>query len=66
MMSSENGNHKSATMRAKILVFSERLWLLKGKIKRSGFERKWLELAQDLLKAWIHEISTQLIEQTRL
>lgn len=40
--------------------------LLKGKIKRSGFGRKWLELAQDLLKVWIHEISTQLIEQTRL
>jgi len=36
--------------------------LLRGKIKRSEFGRKWLELAQDLLKAWIHEISIQLIE----
>ena len=40
--------------------------LLRGKIRRSEFGRKWLELAQDLLKAWIHEISIQLIEQIHL
>ena len=40
--------------------------LLRGKIRRSEFGRKWLELAQDLLRAWIHEISIQLIEQSHL
>jgi len=37
--------------------------ILKGKIKRNEFGRKLLELAQDLLKVWIHEFSIQLIEQ---
>ncbi len=40
--------------------------LLRGKIRRSEFGRKWLELTQNLLKAWIHEISMQLIEQIHL
>ena len=40
--------------------------LLRGRIKRSEHGRKWLEISQDLLKAWIHEITTQLIEQTYL
>ena len=40
--------------------------LPRGKIRRSELGRKWLELAQDLLKAWIHEISIQLIEQSHL
>ena len=40
--------------------------LLKGKRRRSRFGRKWLELAQNLLKVWIHEISTRFIEQTYL
>ena len=38
--------------------------LLRGRIKRIEFGRKRLEQAQNLLKAWIHEISIQLIEQT--
>ena len=38
--------------------------VLRGRIKRSEFGEKWLELPQDLLKAWIHEISIQLIEQS--
>ena len=31
--------------------------LLRGKIRRSEFGRRWLELAQDLSETWIHEIS---------
>ena len=38
--------------------------LVRGRIKRIEFGRKWLEQAQDLLEAWVRETSIQLIEQT--
>jgi len=34
--------------------------LLKGKIRRSTLGRKWLELTQNLLKAWIYETACEV------
>jgi hypothetical protein len=48
---------------AKYAAF-ELTWRLyrKGKVKPDEFGKKWYRLAQDLLKAWIHELATSLAE----
>ncbi|WP_440060000.1 hypothetical protein ACSU1N_02265 [Thermogladius sp. 4427co] len=38
--------------------------LLKGKIKHRDLGKRWLRVAQDLVKAWMHEVFVSLVEQT--
>lgn len=45
-------------------VALELTWKLyrKGKVRPDEFGKKWYTLAQDLLKAWINELATSLVE----